>query len=322
MVRLKAVADVMLLIGMVFGMVLIFFDFTPFWYEGDTYKVLLHTHMYSMSNTLDAAELYVETSMDYSTYQALYDVLGSGGFDTIEGGKGREGIAYWSDSASSTQPPTREQVTEAIRKRIEKNLAKYTGPSYTFTYEYSANLPDYKVSLKDEPVGFSVATSSDDANLSISKYTQEYGMKEDIIIKRPFLPEASYGIEYAGMLDTAYSGNPNIASAFQAALDEAIGSLPGCGTREECSQQLRDSLQGKAGVKSSTSSGGYVIETELLGAEVTSADYVTSTYRASALQKVTVSESSPPEDHFYPVWNGNEVSFEALELVFINKASS
>ena len=322
MVRRKAVADVMLLIGMMFGIVLIFFDFTPFWYEGDTYKVLLHTHMYSMSNTLDAAELYVETSLDYSAYQALYDILGSGGFETVE--SGREGIAYWSDSSSSIQIPTREQVTEAVRKRTEENLAKYTGAGYTFTYDYTASLPLYKVSIQDEPDGFSITTSSDDANISTSKYTQEYGMKEDIVIKRPFLPEALYDIDYGEMLKTGSGENPGIVSAFLDAFSQALQGLSSstCSSRDECTHVFRTSLEAKPGVKTTKDRGGYTIETELLDAQVTAVDFASKTYEASALQKVTVRESTPPDDHFYPVWNGKEVSFEALELVFINRASS
>jgi len=109
----KGIADIMILMGMIIGIVLIFFDFTPFWAEGDTYRVVLHTHMYGMSNALDGAELYVSTSLDYSVYQAIYDALKGFNSETVGDGN---------------TIPTNEEIQESIRRNIEDNRSLQLHP--------------------------------------------------------------------------------------------------------------------------------------------------------------------------------------------------
>jgi hypothetical protein len=328
--RLKAVADVMLLIGMAFGIFLLLFDFTPFWYEGDTYRVLLHTHMYGMSNALDAAGLYVNISLDYSVYQALYQTLGSGGFETIESGKGRDGIAYWSDSSSAIQIPTKEQVGEALRKRIEENLAKYTGAGYSFTYDYGVRLPGYKVSLQEESGGFRITTSSDDANMSISKYTQEYGMKEDVTIKRPLLPEALYDIDYGGMLEIGSSENPGIVSALQDAVNAGVDSWPkesdaplDDNALKALGDSLRNSIESSSKLVFERDLGDYTLKSFIhdihksSSSEQNAQGKYSNSYDVTAILKVSVIYNK--ED--FPVYDSSQkkVVIDKIGLVFLDR---
>ena len=135
--RLKATGTVLLLISMLMGLFFIFFDFTPFWGEGGAYHVVLHTHLYGSGNALDAAELYLETALDYSVYQAVYDALG--GID-------------------SGDLPDNEDIKESIRTRIEDNLEKYTREGYIFTNDYTVWFPTYTVTLEEEPGKLRIAT--------------------------------------------------------------------------------------------------------------------------------------------------------------------
>jgi hypothetical protein len=191
----KGIADIMILMGMIIGIVLIFFDFTPFWAEGDTYRVVLHTHMYGMSNALDAAELYTETALDYSVYQAVYDALKGNNLKTVSDG----------DTI-----PTNEEIQESIKRNIDDNLARYTSSGYGFTQDYIVTLPRYEVSLQDESGRLRVTTSAGDANMVVTKLTQEYGMKEDIEMKRAFLPQGEYGIDYMKILEMGEGLNANL----------------------------------------------------------------------------------------------------------------
>lgn len=327
--KIKAAADVMLLIGMAIGLVLIFFDFTPAWYEGDVYKVMLHSHMYGMSNSLDAAGLYVNTSMDYSVYQALYETLKGGGFETIEEGKGESGLAYWSDSSSSITTPSKEQVEVILQKRIEANLGKYTKAGYDFTVDYHVTFPDYKVSIQDESGNLKVTTSAEDANLSITKLTQEYGMKEDVMMKRTLLPEGVYDIDYARMLEIGESENPNIISELQETMENEVDSW------EKVTQTIPDTDSLKNNLQSSIESnpdlvftrtqGDYAIESNIHRISVGRVSdqnkdgTYTNNYDATVILKITVSYNK--ED--FPVYDSTtrKVIMDKISLIFLDKLS-
>jgi len=304
MVRRKAAADVIFLIGMIFGLIFVFVDFTPFWSEGDTYRVILHTHMFGMSNSLDAAGLYLDTALDYSVYQAAYDTLKN------------------FDSEASD-----DDMREALRKSIEDNYAKYTKSSYSFTQDYNVILPEYKISLDDDSGKMQVTTSSDDSNLTVTKHTQEYGMKEDIEIKRSYLPEGDYEIYFFGFVDVAKDQKSVIYDDFQQSFSDTTDYLKDytanaltCSDIESCSQKLTEEFQTELSKKPrSFESGNYMITPEILGASVvvrTMDSGKVKSYDLRATQKLIINET---ELHakYYPVWNGTHISFENMELVYL-----
>ena len=223
--KLRATANIMILIGMILGIFFIFFDFTPLWAEGDTYQVLLHTHLYAMGNALDAAELYTDTALDYSVYQAVYDALRDAEVEAISNG---------------------DDIQKSIRENIKDNLARYTSSGYSFTHDYVVTLPRYIVALQDESGRLRVTTSAGDANMIVTKLTQEYGMKEDIEMKRTFLPDGEYDIDYRKILEMRNGLNSNlnpgeiIHSEIAGAIDQ---HFPSGLNNNELKQAIQDSIE-------------------------------------------------------------------------------
>ncbi|MCJ7816839.1 MAG: hypothetical protein MUP55_03190, partial [Candidatus Aenigmarchaeota archaeon] len=73
--------------------------------------VEVHSQIHIMGNALDAAKLYMETALAYSTYQACYDNLKS------------VGDSY----------PDEKTFVENLQASIKNNLGLYTGSkAYTF----------------------------------------------------------------------------------------------------------------------------------------------------------------------------------------------
>jgi hypothetical protein len=50
---------------------------------GKEYELPVKVDVYSMENALDASETYMKTGLRYSVYQACYDVLGGGGWNSV-----------------------------------------------------------------------------------------------------------------------------------------------------------------------------------------------------------------------------------------------
>jgi hypothetical protein len=100
----------------------------------------VRAQMHTMGNALAAAKLYMETSLAYSTYQACYDTLKNGGWDTLTGKKAYQGYALWEPV---DQHPTVLEFKGSLESSIKGNLGLYEAKSYTFLSEYYVNLPAY-----------------------------------------------------------------------------------------------------------------------------------------------------------------------------------
>jgi hypothetical protein len=297
--------------------------------EGTISKTSLQSNIYTMGNALDASKLYMDTSLGYSLYQACYDNLAKGGRASITTDTGQT----ISDRQYAYLPSsfTQDNFLNELASSVNINLNMYGGSSYVFLSEYRVSIPDY-TEIRIAP------DASDTSRLSVSTVTSgrmvttarsESG--ESIILQGPADLSGQYSMPCLTIFLKGQELNPDIEQAFQDAFDQAFQELSAssCSDRDACTQILKTSLESKLGIKPPVTSAGYTAEAELLDAQVTAVGQDTDAqgniqyvYTAKAFQKVTVRESNPPDEHFYPVWTGNEISFEALELVFINRASS
>jgi len=136
----------------------------------------VRSEIHTMSNALDTAKLYMETSLEYSIYQACYDNLRNGGWDSFPANK-YQGYAVWD---SSDLHPNDQEFKLALEESIASNLALYRGTqAYTFLSDYHVNLPVYQadnvtVNLNPSDPQWMFVVAWGDQNLNIQK-TQESG---------------------------------------------------------------------------------------------------------------------------------------------------
>jgi hypothetical protein len=328
MAGMRGAADVLLLIGMGIGLFLIFFDFTPAWYEGDAYSVTLHTHMYGMGNALDAAELYAGTSLDYSVYQAVYETLKQGGFGAIPEGSGEDGMAFWENSDKDIVIPSDEDVLSSIESGIAENFAKYTRTVYSFSRDYGVYFPSFDVSLEQEPGSLRVSCSSGNP-MSISRVTNEFEMEEDITLKRPISLERTYDIDVSRMIDIASQENQAIFSALEEAVTTEVDSW------ESTTQYAPDEETLKSNISNAIASdlvlseernlGDYTLKSSVhdilagrTSLENPDGSY-SNEYDVSVVLRVDVISNS----RAFPVYDSQsgKITIDSMRLVFLDKFS-
>ena len=109
-------------------------DVTFIWEARTVEEANVQATVYTMWNALQAADLYDSISIDYSIYQACYDILKRGGFK--EEGK------YWSNSEDETEkPPTEEEFKTEFQELVQEYLNRYTLNDYDF-FEIYRNMVD------------------------------------------------------------------------------------------------------------------------------------------------------------------------------------
>jgi hypothetical protein len=292
--------------------------------EGALQKTSLQSNIYSMDHSLDAARLYMDTSMAYSLYQACYDNLKRGGLSEITPETGESGHAY-------LQGLEDQEFLDELAKTTKIYLNRYAEENYRFLNEYYVTIPTYST-VSISPEGDTTLTASALPATDEKMTTFSQPDSGEVI--------SLYGsAEVSGKFDTqclilfqqGKQLNTDIVSNLQTAYSEAMDSInkheliANCPDRETCSEELSASFRQAIGQNLDTTEteGDYEITTEYLDSSVTvtSVDSgVVVQYIADIVQKVSIRQTDLEAD-YYPVWNGQELAFEKLELVYINALS-
>jgi hypothetical protein len=291
--------------------------------EGEVHKTSLQSSFYAAGNAIDAAELYMKTSLSYSLYQACYDNLARGGLAEITGDKGKSGYAYLPDLSQ-------EQFLSELNSTLITYLNRYADGNYAFLSDFSVTIPKYS-SVKIE-------SGSDTSRLTVSAVPSDkmtsYARPEsgeDIIIRANADLYSQYDIPCLPIFLKSKELKQEINNRFQAAFSDAKSFISGlvastsCSDTESCSNGLTGELKNKLGeeLRFSYEKDDYLVSSEALGSSVTIEVLEggeIAQYKIMATQKVTINETELFAK-YYPVWNGSEISFEPLSLVFINSAS-
>lgn len=173
-------------------------DITFFWEEGTVKEANIQATMYTMWNALQAAELYEDISIDYSVYQACYDLLRWGGFT--------EENKNWSNFFNGKEhenPPDEEQFKKNLFQLVQEYINRYTGKPYYFVEGYnvtssgSYSIPDIKfISFNVEVLYISLSAASKDS-LYIKNELNKF--KEEIVLRKDFQTTKRYDMWCLGL---------------------------------------------------------------------------------------------------------------------------
>ncbi len=136
-------------------------------------KIEIQKNLYAINNALEAAKLYLETSLKYSAYQAFYD--------------------YGKEKKEYSGP---QNIEAELPKRIADNMDRYTREKYTaISEDYRIDLPTYidtitvKV-LADKKIKVTASPKSNmiiDKVLSMQKIHLEKNAALEVEIAYPLL---------------------------------------------------------------------------------------------------------------------------------------
>lgn len=115
-----SIAGIVMLIGLIPTFAVIFYDITPFWYEGQREEAILHRDIYMMNNSILAARSYMDTALSYSAYQACYDVLNS--------------TEHYADE---------NEFKTFFEASILDYINRYRSDKYYFMSNYPVTIPEY-----------------------------------------------------------------------------------------------------------------------------------------------------------------------------------
>lgn len=146
------------------------------------------TDIYTMKNAIDSSRIYLETAVDYSVYQAVYDIAKNGGFGNDSGND-------WTGFLEEG-----EFITNT-KNEILTNINAYTGKGYRFIdFPSVVGLPKYDVKdFELEKSGQGVRISLSGSNIKLSKRGEE----EVISLEASSSIENLYDIDLFGLYSQA-----------------------------------------------------------------------------------------------------------------------
>jgi hypothetical protein len=137
---MRALANSILAAFFLVLLISIGFSYSVLWFGKTTvYKAILFRPVYTMQNALEAAKYgYVKPALRYSFYQACFDNMKKGGWNTVGSDKK---ITY--EDNDYFLLAGKEEFLSALKDETKKNLRVYTGKNYNFILDEEVMLPDY-----------------------------------------------------------------------------------------------------------------------------------------------------------------------------------
>jgi len=293
--------------------------------------------IYALQNSLDAGREYMKTSLRYSVYQACHDSLKSSGWADVSDAPSSERHVEGDESYATL--PAETVFDEGLEQNILSNINAYASGDYNFMGAYNVKLPRYETAdvertgentlsinvdsskkleitrfltkLKLGETYFTLKESAKESNIEeIITIRKNAGMEETI--ETPCYDLYLQGVEESERLTEKM--NEEIAgemASLQAGIQKPDANACNL-VSGEAAGRIEDSLE---------ADGVEVIDVTLTFAQIEydNANGLCSLKSGTATAKAKVTTEGPA-DQTFPVWNGQELAFEPLRLVFIVKA--
>jgi len=206
------------------------------WGKGLTTTSTIQLGVYGMKNALGAADIYMDTAMDYSVWQALYDTARQGGYCEVPGTSATIAgmdYSYWYVDGEETVPDD-ETALRNIETCTLANINAYTADWYTFMDSYDVVLPTIQAQQDPEfpgtpsvfqcqregnAIGFSL-----DSELTITDSNPE--QKTDIFLKKNINMDKTYEPGYFELVAKAREKVAVYAASFLEAIQQEIAKWP------------------------------------------------------------------------------------------------
>ncbi|RLJ07997.1 MAG: hypothetical protein DRP16_02320 [Candidatus Aenigmatarchaeota archaeon] len=346
-----------IILVLIFVFVIYFLSF-PFSGQEDNLqgKAEIQITSYTMLNALDAAKSYIDTALDYSVYQACYEILEKSGwyempYDNIYN-DGYENYGIWySDENKSLKPPSDDEWKEGLEKKISDKLRVYASSAYRFLDDYYVYFPDYDVSVKSFAPGSLEVETTANKNMWIKK-TTETG--QEIYLEKAGSPGSVYNIDCYGVYKKAKEKNSEIVKDVKQRIESILNgfTLKGKGKLNQKDYVIFYEINKNLNWLSSGTFEAMEIETtdhildDILGKEYTEGDYkiildvldadtdiktestviknnektIKFTITFNLVLKVKVTNTNP--DQLFPVFTGEDTAFAPLKLIFVDVIQS
>lgn len=295
MLKGSSIPNVLILVSLLFTLVVLFYDITPFWYEGQREDAILQRDLYMMNNSLTAARSYMDTALSYSVYQACYDTLRK-------------------TDASATDDAFKANLAESVKTYLNR----YRADEYYFMSNYPVNIPAYETVTIETLDPLRIKAES-----SHSMYiSMEQGGSERRLETRNNMDKA-VPIDCYGMFLKGKEIHSGISSTLESLVKAKVDSWPDRADALPDLDSLKAEIEGIQELAFEKTEGHYSIKSEFTEAKVEFNGYERSgegpyeniKYKVTVKLRVTVKDTR--ENQTFPVYDGSKITFSPLSAVFL-----
>lgn len=295
-----SMANIVILIGLLFTLAVLFYDVSPFWYEGQREDAILHRDLYMMNNSLMAAKSYMDTAFSYSVYQACYDVLRS----DVSGDE--------------------SEFKSALEKTIRDYLNRYRADDYYFMTNYPVTISEYsKVTIETlDPLK---VKAESDSNIFISM--EDKGAERRLETGNRM--EKTIPIDCYTIYKKGIEINESIKNTLESSIKTKMNSWPdttaGSPNPTELPNldDLKKQIETIPELAFEKTESNYNIKSEFSESKVEISGYEQSSggpyenikYKVNVKLNVTVNDTR--SDQVFPVYNGAHITFSSLSMLFV-----
>jgi hypothetical protein len=181
------------------------------------------TDIYVMKNAIDSSKLYLQTSLDYSVYQAMYDVAKNGGL-------GKSAANQWDSVLGENE------FVSNVKAEILKNMNSYTSKGYMFLDLPLVYLPEYEEKNNE------LSESDSDVKILLSGTKLRITKKDEqevIVLESSSDMEKVYEIDLFGM----YRKAKDVFGPVKSTSCDVVGDQ----TKEEDGFEINQKVLSKSG---------------------------------------------------------------------------
>ena len=272
-------SDVILAIVLVIIFILVIGQFIYFLLHSQTKIEYFVFDVYVAKNGMNLANFYLQDSLDYAVYQAMFDNGRRGGLDETPAGAAYN---YWQETGGVISP-SKKDVENHLKSEVAKNLNKYVAGGYTFLGKYYA-LPIFKsdeIKVNDLKDGTEAAAETS-GTIYFHDVIPHLTGEERVSIESVPLLVNKYPVDYFGLYDKSVEVFGEVKTLQCAALKK--GDKP----------------------KDNEKSSSYLVNAVVL-------DKIDTPCEATV--KINVTDSSSR----FPVFDGTTTTFQNVSMVFLVK---
>jgi hypothetical protein len=116
----------------------------PMFRGANAFSDVVKTDVYMMDSAMGGAKAYLNASLQYSNYQACYEMMKNGGNRALD-----DSNSVTENSRSYGIMPDAAKFSEDFRLSLESNMNAYP-KTYSFLKKYSVALPKFAVTVKED----------------------------------------------------------------------------------------------------------------------------------------------------------------------------
>jgi len=281
---------------------------------------------YSIQHALDMSKTYMDTALQFSNYQACYDLMKKGGNSQLTNSNkiSYNGIEYGIIS-------DKQAFTDELKDQILGNINGYANLDYSFTEKYIVKVPSYKsLDMTTDGTASAATDGKMILEMDVEGATPGEGLEENykgkIIVKKTASLGALLHLDCLAIYDRMKAKSDDLGSKIGELLKAGIDKMTAGITSSSCDNIAKDEEQIVSDGIKALESGDVLVDVVSINLNMDLITGVTKdengnflcrfekadiNLKSSAIAKVEMTNTEN-----VPVDNGQEIAYEPIKSIF------